>query len=127
MMERLRTPYLILAAAVVMLIGLGMVAMPVAFYGGYGIDAAASVDLANELRSPGLWLVVTGAAIGAGIWSPEMRHTSLGIAAAFYLSFAAARGVSLATDGIPGTGLMAAMASEILLGAAGALLWWRRA
>lgn len=126
MIARLETAYLLLAGAVAVLIGLGMTALPAVFYGSYGIDTAISVNLVNELRSPGLWLVVVGIAIGLGAIRPGVRRLALGIAAAFYLSYAAARGVSLILDGLPDTGLMIAMASEVLLGGIALLLWLRQ-
>ncbi|UYQ74011.1 DUF4345 domain-containing protein [Pelagibacterium flavum] len=126
MMERLETIYLLAAGAVALLIGLGMVALPDPFYAGYGIDPAASTDLANELRSPGLWFVLVGATMGLGPFRPGLGRIALGIAAAFYLSYAAARGVSLVLDGLPGSGMLLAMMSELLLGTIGALLVWRR-
>lgn len=124
MMKRLEQAYLLLAGAVAVLTGLGMVTMPAAFYGSYGINAAASVNLVNELRSPGLWMMLAGLAMGLGAAKAEMRATSLGIAAAFYLSYSAARSISIALDGLPDAGLMAAMALEIGLGV-GALALWR--
>ena len=123
-MERLETVYLLIAGAVALLIGSGMVIMPATFYGSYGIDPSGSV--ANELRSPGLWLVLAGLAIGLGTFKRDIRHVSLGIAAALYLSYAAARGVSIVADGLPGPGLLIAMASEVLLGIGGTLLFWRQ-
>ena len=86
----------------------------------------ASTRRANELRSPGLWLVLAGLAIGLGTFKRDIRHVSLGIAAALYLSYAAARGVSIVADGLPGPGLLIAMASEVLLGIGGTLLFWRQ-
>ena len=67
---------------------------------------------------------------GSGSFWPafkrDIRHVSLGIAAALYLSYAAARGVSIVADGLPGPGLLIAMASEVLLGIGGTLLFWRQ-
>jgi hypothetical protein len=123
MTSRIETGYLLLAGAVAILIGLGMVAMPSAFYGSYGIDTSRSVDLVNELRSPGLWFVTVGLVVGLGTLRSEMRQLSLGLSAAFYLSYAAARGISITLDGLPGTGLTLAFASELLIGTAGLVLW----
>ena len=127
MIARLESGYLLLAGVVAALTGLGMIALPGAFYGSYGIDPAASIDLANELRSPGLWLALIGFIIARGALRPDMRRLSLAAtAAAFYLSHAAARGLAIAADGPPGPGLITAMTSELLLGIAGALFWRRR-
>ncbi|WP_417581882.1 DUF4345 domain-containing protein [Pelagibacterium sp.] len=124
-MGQLEVAYLSLAGAVALLIGAGMVFMPAPFYGSYGIELMESVDLANELRSPGLWLALVGVSIGVGTFRRHLRSLSLGIATMLYLSYAAARSVSIALDGLPGTGLLIAMAAELLLGLGGAFLVWR--
>ena len=74
MIARLESGYPLLAGVVAALTGLGMIALPGAFYGSYGIDPAASIDLANELRSPGLWLALIGFIIARGALRPDMRR-----------------------------------------------------
>ena len=121
-MTRLIQAYLALAAATALFVGLGMLSMPVAFYGSYGIDPTLSPSLASELRSPGVLLTTIGLFFAYGIISPQWRNFALWAAAIFYLGYASARTLSLALDGIPSTGLLAAGAFELALGLAAAAL-----
>lgn len=121
-MVRLTQAYLALTAATALFVGLTMLSMPVAFYGAYGIDPTLSPSLASELRSPGVLLTTIGLFFAYGIISPQWRTPALWAAAVFYLGYAAARALSLALDGIPSTGLLAAGAFELTLGLAAAAL-----
>ncbi len=121
-MTMLTQAYLALAAITALFVGLGMLSMPVAFYGSYGIDPTLSPSLASELRSPGVLLTTIGLFFAYGIISPQWRSLALWAAAIFYLGYATARTLSLALDGIPSTGLLAAGAFELALGLAAAAL-----
>ena len=121
-MIRLTQAYLALAALTALFVGLGMLAMPTAFYGSYGIDPTASPSLASELRSPGVLLTTIGLFFAYGIFAPQWRSLGLWAAAIFYLGYATARALSLALDGIPSTALLAAGAFELALGLAAAVL-----
>ncbi|WP_291418300.1 DUF4345 domain-containing protein [Devosia sp.] len=121
-MLRLAQAYLALAALTALLVGLGMLSMPVAFYGSYGIDPTLSPSLASELRSPGVLLTTIGLFFAYGVISPQWRNLALWAAAVFYLGYATARTLSLALDGIPSSGLFAAGALELALGLAAAAL-----
>lgn len=121
-MIRLPQAYLAIAALTALFVGLGMLSMPVAFYGSYGIDPTLSPSLASELRSPGVLLTTIGLFFAYGIISPHWRNFALWTAAIFYLGYATARALSLALDGIPSTGLLAAGAFELALGLAAAVL-----
>lgn len=121
-MTRLTQAYLALAAATALFVGLGMLSMPAAFYGSYGIDPTLSPSLASELRSPGVLLTTIGLFFAYGIISPQWRNLALWAAAIFYLGYATARALSLALDGIPSTSLLAAGAFELALGLAAAAL-----
>lgn len=121
-MIRVTQAYLALAALTALFVGLGMLSMPVAFYGSYGIDPTLSPSLASELRSPGVLLTSIGLFFAYGIISPQWRNFALWAAAVFYLGYATARALSLALDGVPSTGLLAAGAFELALGLAAAAL-----
>lgn len=124
-MIRLTQAYLALAALTALFVGLSM---PVAFYSSYGIDPTLSPSLASELRSPGVLLTSIGLFFAYGIISTQWRNFALWAAAVFYLGYATARALSLALDGVPSTGLLAAGAFELALGlvAAALLLTQRR-
>lgn len=121
-MIRLTQAYLALAALTALFVGLGMLSMPAAFYGSYGIDPTLSPSLANELRSPGVLMTSIGLFFVYGIISPQWRNPALWTAAIFYLGYATARALSLALDGLPSTSLIAAGAFELALGLAAAVL-----
>ena len=121
-MIRLTQAYLALAALTALFVGLGMLSMPVAFYGSYGIDPTLSPSLSSELRSPGVLLTTIGLLFAYGIISPQWRNFATWTAAVFYFGYATARALSLALDGIPSSGLLAAGAFELTLGLAAAVL-----
>lgn len=121
-MNRLTQAYLGLAGLTALFVGLGMLVMPVAFYGSYGIDPTLSPSLASELRAPGALITAIGLFLAYGMVSRQWRVTALSVAAVFYLGYATARTLSLALDGIPSTGLIAAGALELALGLGAVLL-----
>lgn len=122
MMSRIGQLYLGLAAVTALAVGLGMLFMPAAFYGSYGIDPTLSPSLASELRSPGVLITTIGLFFAYGIVSTQWRSPALAAAAVFYLGYATARALSLALDGVPSPGLLAAGALELALGIAAAAL-----
>lgn len=121
-MIRLTQAYLVLAALTALYVGLGMLFMPAAFYRSYGIDPMLSSSLASELRSPGAAVITIGLFLAYGIVSKQWRFHALSAAAVFYLGYATARTLSLALDGPPSRGLLAAGALELALGLAAVLL-----
>lgn len=121
-MNRLTQAYLGLAGLTALFVGLGMLVMPVAFYGSYGIDPTLSPSLASELRAPGALSTAIGLFLTFGMVSRQWRVPALSVAAVFYLGYATARTLSLALDGIPSTGLIAASALELALGLGAVLL-----
>lgn len=121
-MARLSRAYLGLAALTALVVGLGILFMPVAFYGSYGIDPTLSPSLASELRAPGILIATIGLFFAYGIVSAPWRVPALATAAVFYLGYATARALSLALDGLPSTGLLVAGALELVLGVTAAAL-----
>ena len=90
---------------------------PNAFYAGYGIDIGANVSLVNELKAPAGALLLAGLLMLAGIFKSELTASSLGVAAAVYLSYGLSRFLSMVSDGVPHTGLVSAAALEVAIGA----------
>lgn len=121
-MERLAQIYLGLAALTALVVGFGMLFMPEAFYEANGIDPTLSANLASELRALGVLLATIGLGFAYGLVSRRWRVPALWAAAVFYLGYAAARALSLALDGLPTAGLLAAGAIELALGLAAAFL-----
>ena len=126
-MNRLEGAILALASLTALAVGLGILTVPMAFYGSYGIDPTLSPSLANELRSPGAAIGILGIFLGLAVVAERWRLTGLVVSAAFYLAYAGARAVSVVLDGVPSTALFVAGAFELALGlAAASMLVLRR-
>lgn len=98
---------------------------PDAFYAGYGIDTGSNVSLANELKAPAGMLLIAGLLMLAGVVRTELAGESLATASLIYLSYGLSRLLSMATDGIPHSGLVSAAILEITIGAICLLVWSR--
>ncbi|MBT8080004.1 MAG: DUF4345 domain-containing protein [Gammaproteobacteria bacterium] len=90
---------------------------PNAFYGSYGIDIGADINLANELKAPAGPLLLAGLLMMAGVFRSEFTTPSLATAAAVYLSYGLSRILSMAMDGVPHSGLVSAASIEVAIGA----------
>lgn len=121
---------LVLLVAGLVAVGIGgtILVAPGAFYATYGIELANDVSLINEVKAPGSALLTLGLLIIAGIFAGALTFASTVIAAALYLSYGMARLLSIAIDGTPDSGLVAAALIELAIGAASmwALLRYRR-
>lgn len=108
-------------------VGLAITFAPHSFYASYGVALSGDPTLLSELRAPGANLMMLGAVIFAGAVRPRMARLSAALGAAVFLAFAFGRMVSLALDGAPDSGIVAALILEIALGAlCGLSLWLRR-
>lgn len=109
---------LVLAAAGLSGLGIGLAIAfaPHAFYSGYGVALGGDPTLLSELRAPGANLAMLGAVIFAGVLRPSMTPLSAGLGAAVFLAFAFGRGVGIVLDGWPGSGILAALIIELVLG-----------
>ena len=112
------TPALLLASGLIAAgIGVMILFVPTVFYGNYEIDIGANPSLINELKAPAGALAFAGFLMMAGAFRPGSRASSLGIAAAVYLSYGLSRVLSMAVDGAPHDGLVSATAIELVIGA----------
>lgn len=109
---------LVLSGLVAMGIGVSLVASPIAFHAGYGIELGDDASLLSEVRAPGGALLALGALMLAGAFSPALTLASTSIASAVYLGYGVARLVAIALDGMPDPGLVAAAVVELLIGGA---------
>lgn len=114
-----------LAASGLLVVGLGFLILlaPVDFYASYGLAVGGQPSLLNELRSHGLWLAATGSFIAAGAVVPSLTRPALIVSAGAYLSYAAARLIAMAFDGVPASGMLLAMAAEGIIGLVALLLY----
>ena len=121
---------LVLLASGLIAIGIGsaILVAPANFYATYGIELTGDASLASEIRAPGGALLAMGLLMLAGVFVAEFAFASTAIAAAVYLSYGLSRLVSMAIDGSPDGGLVAAAALELAIGAINllALLRYRR-
>lgn len=99
-------------------IGAAILFAPAAFHATHHIELGSDPSLLSEVRAPGAALLVLGLAMLTGIVRRESTRTSLVIAAIVYLSYGGARVLSLALDGVPDPGLVAAAVVEIAIGVA---------
>lgn len=97
-------------------IGLAILADPVSFYAGYGIEIGADPSLRNELRAPGANLAALGAVILIGALRASWTRLSALIGGTVFLAYAFGRGVSMALDGSPASGLIEAAVIEVAIG-----------
>ncbi|WP_421857073.1 DUF4345 domain-containing protein [Oceanicaulis sp.] len=106
-------------------IGVMLVSDPHAMFALNGVTLSPDPNLLSELRAPGGALALGGgfvlASAALGVW---MRAAS-GFSALLLLGWALGRLVSIAMDGMPDTGLLAAFGIELILGFAS--VWALRA
>lgn len=116
----LQRAYLVLAGAVALAIGATLLVDPHALYATNQIALADDASTLSEVRAPGAFLVAAGVAILFGALRSAWTAASTRVSAALYLAYAAGRAIGWALDGEPASGLVAAMAIELVLGAAAA-------
>ncbi|WP_292292949.1 DUF4345 domain-containing protein [Marivita sp.] len=98
-------------------IGTAITITPHAFYESYGIALGSDPSLLSELRAPGAGLAALGAVMLAGVVRRALSGVALVAAFVVFLGFPAGRLVGLALDGIPSTGILAALGFELAVAA----------
>ncbi len=123
-----RGAVLLLAGSLLILIAAFISTSPAAFYAANEIELGTNVSLLNELKAPAGFLLVAGAFMIVAVFVRSFVTTAMLLGAMIYLSYAAARLVSIGVDGLPAPGLVQAAALEAVIGLAClALLLVRRA
>ena len=107
---------LALSGAIAFAIGGSILFTPDDFHAGNGIVLEANPSLYSEVRAPGGALMMLGALMFAGAIVRRLAVTSLIVATTVYLSYGAARFVSLVLDGVPSSGLLGATLAELVIG-----------
>lgn len=97
-------------------VGLAILTDPATFYAHYELRIGSNVDLLSELRAPGANLAALGALISAGALHSAWTRMSALLGAIVFLAFAFGRALSMALDGLPSDGLIAAAVIEIGVG-----------
>lgn len=116
-LTRLQKSALVIAGLSALGIGTAITVAPHAFYASYGIALGSDPSLLSELRAPGAGLAVLGAVMLAGLVRQSLSAVALVAALVVFLGFPAGRLVSLALDGHPSTGIVAAFAFELAVAA----------
>lgn len=117
-LAKTRAVLLLVAGAMLILIGTLIIASPVDFYASNGIELGTAPSLLNELKAPAGLLLAAGLFMIAAIFVRKQTDTALWLAALIYLSYAGSRFVSMALDGVPAAGLVQAAALEGVVGLA---------
>ena len=107
-------------------IGAFILVAPHDFYASYAIALGPDASLLSELRAPGAGLAAFGAVMLAGIVRPALRQAAIVAALTVFLAFPAGRLVGLAADGMPSSGILAALGLELAIAALCLLAFRRR-
>jgi hypothetical protein len=93
---------------------------PIGFYAFSGLTLEADASLLNETRGAGGLIVASGFVVISGALFPAMAFTSSVISVLVFWSFAAARLLGIAVDGLPNGMMLQGLFFEILFGSFGA-------
>lgn len=109
---------LLVAGALLILVGGFILAAPIDFYATNDISLGANVNLLNELKAPAGLLLAAGLFMIGAIFIRRMADSATSLAALIYLSYAVSRFFSMAFDGVPASGLVQVAAIEGIVGLA---------
>ncbi len=109
---------LLVAGALLILVGAFIIASPADFYAANSIEIGADVSLRNELKAPAGFLLAAGVFVIAAIFVRRLTDTAMLLAAMIYLSYAGSRFASMLMDGTPAAGLVQAAVLEAVVGLA---------
>ena len=115
---RTQKAVLLVAGALLTLVGGFILAAPADFYAANNIELGANVSLLNELKAPAGLLLAAGLFMLGAIFVRGIADTATSLAALIYLSYAGSRFVSMVFDGVPAAGLVQAAALEGIVGLA---------
>ena len=117
-LSKLQILLLLIAGALLILIGVMILVSPVDFYASNDIALGSNVSLLNELKAPAGFLPVAGGFMIGAIFVKSMITVATLLAAMIYLSYATSRFASMWFDGVPAEGLVQAVALETIVGLA---------
>lgn len=107
---------LVLSGLIGMVVGAGMLFVPVAFHAGAGIMLDGSINLTNEMRAAGGPLLAGSGIIILGAFLDPLRFTALVMATMLYLSYGVSRLFGMALDGMPAQTIIAITILELVIG-----------
>lgn len=116
-MKRFVTPALLLVAgALLVVIGGFLLVDPHEFFGQNGVVLGDDPNLMSEIRAPAGLLIASGLLIA---WSARIERlglVGLALTALVYGSYGVSRLVSIGLDGLPSEGIVAATLVELVVG-----------
>jgi len=108
---------LALSSVIAICFGAAILFTPEVFYATYGIKLGNDASQLNEIRASGGALLGIGLVIVSGAIFSKLTFASLIVSSAVYLSYGLSRLLSFVMDGPPDSGLVAAAAFELVIGA----------
>lgn len=118
--------YLLIAGLLLLTVGGTILLVPDAFHGGNGITLNTNPNLLSEMRAPGALLAGSGIFILLGALRTTLRPTAVQLSVLVYGTFALARLLSIALDGMPSSSLIGAAVLELMVALAGLVIVWGR-
>jgi len=115
---KIQKALLLVAGALLVLVGTLILASPVDFYVSNNIELGGNVSLLNELKAPAGFLLAAGVFMIGAIFLRSQTDAAMWLAALIYLSYAVTRFVGMVFDGVPAAGLIQAAALEGIVGLA---------
>lgn len=113
---RLVKALLLIAGLIAIIIGGGLLFIPVSFEASAGIILDGDINLLSEIRAPGGALLVAGILIIAGALISSITFIALVLSTMFYLSYGFSRILGMMIDGVPGESIVVATVVEIFIG-----------
>ena len=90
---------------------------PHTFYASYGIALGENPSLLSELHAPAAGLTALGILMLLGIWRSTMAQLAVASTLIVFLAFPAGRFIGPAVDGMPSSGIIAALLFEVAIAA----------
>lgn len=123
--SRIHRTSLVISGLILLVVGSLLLLDPALMHASNGVDLGRDPNLLSEVRAPGGALLALGALIVAGAFLPRITYTASLVAALVYGAYGLSRLVSMAIDGMPGSGLVITAGLELVIGAVNFLLLWR--
>ena len=88
LLTKIQIPLLLMAGALLSLVGVMILATPIDFYAANSIELDSNVSLLNELKAPAGFLLVAGGFIISAVFIRSMINMAILLATMIYLSYA---------------------------------------
>lgn len=111
--------FLIISGLIAVVIGAGLLCIPIEFESSADVILNNDVNLLSELRATGGGLLASGILIVLGAFIRRLAFTSVIISTILYLAYGTGRILGMIVDGIPSEGLIQATVAEIVIGITG--------